>query len=307
MITMFCTAKPFHGHIGVNQRNALQSWKLLHPDAEVILFGDDEGASEVCRQLGLRHEPYQERHESGMKYLDFMFKRAQEIARHEYLCYLNCDIVLMDDFWRAFQRAVAWNQWVLLIGQRWDTDINAPIDFSLRDWQTKLREVVRSAGTRQIPDYVDYFAFPKGLYDAVPPLLVGRSYWDWWLVWKALDRGARVVDCGAAVMAVHQNHSYGYHPLGKQGTNQDDLALRNVAVSGGMKHLKHILDATHKMNVDGRIRRVFFRRQYYEWRTRLKIQSVINVTYPIRRILGLRRNGLRGIAGRTGEKSRFYE
>ncbi len=53
MITFFTTAKPFHGHSAVIQRNALQSWKLLDPDAEVILFGDDEGAADVCAQLGL--------------------------------------------------------------------------------------------------------------------------------------------------------------------------------------------------------------------------------------------------------------
>ncbi|PYT44097.1 MAG: glycosyl transferase family 2, partial [Acidobacteria bacterium] len=94
MITFFTTAKSFRGHEEIIQRNALQSWKHLHPDVEVILFGDDEGAAEVCAELGLRHEPYVERHESGMKYLNYMFVRAQQIARHKYLCYSNCDIVL---------------------------------------------------------------------------------------------------------------------------------------------------------------------------------------------------------------------
>lgn len=57
MITFFSTPKPFRGHIGVIQRNAIRSWKLAHPDAEVILFGDEEGASETARDLGARHEP----------------------------------------------------------------------------------------------------------------------------------------------------------------------------------------------------------------------------------------------------------
>jgi hypothetical protein len=43
MLTLFTTAKPFEGHSGVIQRNALKSWKRLHPDVEVILFGDDAG------------------------------------------------------------------------------------------------------------------------------------------------------------------------------------------------------------------------------------------------------------------------
>ena len=57
MLTIFSTPKPFVGHIGIIQRNAIKSWTLLHPDVEVILFGDDEGAAQACQDLGIRHEP----------------------------------------------------------------------------------------------------------------------------------------------------------------------------------------------------------------------------------------------------------
>jgi len=43
MLTLFTTAKTFEGHSGVIQHNPLKSWKLLHPDIEIILFGDDAG------------------------------------------------------------------------------------------------------------------------------------------------------------------------------------------------------------------------------------------------------------------------
>ena len=58
MLTFFTTAKPFVGRNGVIQRNALKSWMLVHPDAEVILFGDDEGSAEVAKKLGIRHESH---------------------------------------------------------------------------------------------------------------------------------------------------------------------------------------------------------------------------------------------------------
>src|SRR5262249_47802992 len=98
MLTIFSTPKPFRGHIGVIQRNALQSWRLLHPDVEVILFGDDEGAAEVCQEFGFRHEPEVERSALGTKRLDSIFWRAQEMACHETVCYSNCDIILTQDF-----------------------------------------------------------------------------------------------------------------------------------------------------------------------------------------------------------------
>ncbi|HEX4544160.1 MAG TPA: hypothetical protein VH114_13410 [Candidatus Acidoferrum sp.] len=107
MLTFFTTAKPFRGHDGLIQQNALKSWKLLRPDVEVILFGDEEGAEEIAQTLGIRHEPRVERSESGAKRLDTMFARAQETARHELLCYTNCDIILMQDFCDALERVKA--------------------------------------------------------------------------------------------------------------------------------------------------------------------------------------------------------
>src|SRR5260370_16855312 len=98
MLTIFTTAKPFRGHIRIIQRNALQSWKALHPGIEIILFGADEGATEVAQEFGLRREPHVERNEWGTKRLDYLFARAQAIARHEILCYINCDIILIQDF-----------------------------------------------------------------------------------------------------------------------------------------------------------------------------------------------------------------
>src|SRR5580704_1809361 len=97
MLTFFTTAKPFVGHSNVIQRNALKSWTLVHPDTEVILFGNDEGAAGVAEELGIRHEPHTEKNEAGSNRMDYMFARAQAIARHDVLCYSNCDIIFMDD------------------------------------------------------------------------------------------------------------------------------------------------------------------------------------------------------------------
>ena len=94
MLTIFSTPKPFRGHIGTIQRNAIQSWKRLHPDVEVILFGDDEGAAEAAREFGLRHVPDVPRNEFGTKLLRGFFEPAQRMAQYDRLCYVNCDIIL---------------------------------------------------------------------------------------------------------------------------------------------------------------------------------------------------------------------
>jgi hypothetical protein len=311
VLTIFTTAKPFVGHSRVIQRNALQSWKCLHPGVEVILFGDEEGSAEICAEYGIRHEPNVERHQSRLPYVDYLFLCAQKIARHDYLCYSNCDIIFLDDFWKAFEKASDWREKFLIIGRRWDTDVTSPIDFGCPDWAKNLRHLALTSGFLQHPGYMDYFVFPKGLYDRVPRLVVGRSYWDQWTVWKALSDGAGVLDTSPFAMPVHQNHDYAYHPDGKRGADRDDLSARNKVLSGNGRHLRSTLDATHKLTREGDIRRNIFRPllraapfgrcEYGRAILNLqdRYQSLLNKTFSIRSRIGLRRERVRKLLGRT--------
>ncbi len=251
MITFFTTAKPFRGHNGIAQRNALKSWRLLHPQVEVILFGSDEGAEEVSTELGLRHEACIEQAAERRRRVDFMFRRAQEIARNDVLCYANCDIVLMSDFLRALSRVRAARPRFLMVGRRWDAEILEPIEFRTADWEGRLRDLALKEGRQQGGGWIDYFAFSRGLYLDLPPLVVGRVYWDNWMVWKALEDRCPVVDVSPVVMAVHQNHDYSHHPQGKQGVWGDDEAKRNLDEAGGPGRLRSIGDATEVLGSEG--------------------------------------------------------
>ena len=42
MLTIFSCPKPFRGHFGMIQRNAIRSWTLLKPTPDVILIGDEK-------------------------------------------------------------------------------------------------------------------------------------------------------------------------------------------------------------------------------------------------------------------------
>ena len=123
MITIFTTAKAFSGHSGVIQRNALESWKRLHADAEVILFGDEAGAAEAARELGIRHVAEVERVWGGAKILPSFFDVAQRMARHELICYVNCDIVLARDFLHAVNAVDAVHGRFLMVGRRWNVNV----------------------------------------------------------------------------------------------------------------------------------------------------------------------------------------
>jgi hypothetical protein len=297
VLTFFTTAKPFLAHIGIIQRNAIQSWKSLHPEIEIILFGNDQGAAEVSQEFGLRHEPRVDTNELGTKRLDYLFARAQFIARHDLLCYINCDILLMPDFTSALKRVRAAHREFLMVGRRCDADITAPLPFARPDsqsrerhlcsiprvqrdespdwqapdsqarerqspdwqseerqaphWQKELRSLALRSGRKRTAEWIDYFAFTRGLYPPDMPPFVLRVYWDNWLVWKALDSGKPVIDASRAVLAVHQNHDYSHHPQGQQGVWNGEEAGRNAQLAGGWRHLRTIADATQLLTQEG--------------------------------------------------------
>lgn len=292
MITLFTTSMPFRGHIDVIQRNALRSWKSLSPDAEIILFGSDEGAREVCAELGLRHEPHVETTAFGTKRIDWIFRRAQEITKHDFLCYVNCDILLLSDFLRAFQRVREAHTKFLMVGRRWDT----PIIESYRDFspttEAALRKVARTSGVQQPGCSVDYFLFTRGLYAEMPQLVIARVWWDHWLVWHACDVRADVVDASSQVMAIHQNHDYSYHPEGAEGVWNDEQALTNYNNAGGRWHLFTIEDATSIL--DDASERHNWRRHYAPYWRLLRPtvipywHSFLDATRPVRHKIGLK-------------------
>lgn len=299
MLTIFSTPKPFRGHIEVIQRNALESWKRLDADAQVILFGDEEGTAEMCAELGLRHEPEVERGSSGPCRVDAMFKRAEQVSKFDLLCYANCDIVLTEDFLHALQRVQAWRREFLMVGRRWDTEITERIDFTAAQWQEKIVERAKREGIQRFFHNIDYFAFARGFYPEIPALVVGRVWWDHWMVWNALARKKAVVDASEAVCAVHQNHEYSHVADGWKSVSGDEDAQRNFALAGGRKHLRTIEDATFRLTAKGveanrfhwmapmkRRWRDVARKVRGGWRTKVW-HPLLDATRPARRAVGL--------------------
>jgi hypothetical protein len=292
MITFFTTPKPFRGHIGVIQRNAIESWKRIHPSAEVILFGDEDGAAEAAGDLNIRHVPDVKRNEHGTKYLSPIFDAAQDLARHDRLCYINCDIILLSDFRLAAERVTALGGKFLMAGQRWDTDITAPVDFYAADWQATVRRLAREANHQRPPQWVDYFLFSRGLYyKNTPPFVIGRPGWDPWLVWFARDSGARVVDATQVVVAVHQNHDYLYHPEGEKGVWEGEEAQKNIALLDRWRLFRTLENATHRLTQAGIQRNhrhwwVLAKTRISRMRTRCSFR-ILNWTRPLRHRIGL--------------------
>jgi tetratricopeptide (TPR) repeat protein len=257
-ISIFTTAKPFQGSDKIRQINALNSWKLLQPTPEIILLGNEEGNKSIAREFELCHESDVDQNEYGTPLISGLFQKAQQMASNDILVYINADIILLSDFLPAIQQASQKFKKFLMVGQRWDTEVNQPINFNHKTWETQLRQHVKNTGSLHAPTGIDYLIFTKNLWSEIPPFAVGRAAWDISMVYRALAAGYPVIDATAAITAVHQNHDYTHLAGGQTQAWKGIEAQRNHKLAGGAfpkgigsGGIGYISDATWKLTSAG--------------------------------------------------------
>ena len=251
LITLFSAPKPFtNPHIAMIQRNAIKSWTML-PDVEVILLGEEQGLAEAARELGVKHIPHVERNASGTPLISSMFNLARENSNSDLLCIINADMILMPDFVETAKMVKGLRSEFVLLSQRWDLDVTAPLDFS-GDWVYGLRSTVNGQGQLHRPAGSDFFLFPKSCYANIPNFTIGRAGWDNWMIFKARKENWAVIDCTPSLMIVHQNHDYAHLPDGKPHYEHPETN-ENIRLAGGQANVRYtILDSTHQF-ADGKL------------------------------------------------------
>ena len=241
VLTLFTTPKPFTGHIEVIQRNAITSWTRLSDEVQVLLIGDEPGMDRIAQDLDVTHLPEISLNSYGTPRLDSIFSSARKHARHPWLCYVNADIILMDDLVPTVNRITQQFERFLIVGQRWDLDIQENLDFG-DGWQSRLRENVSTAGSLHPPAGSDYFIFPKDEFAHMPPFALGRAGWDNWMIFAGRQSRIPVIDASQAITLVHQNHDYGHLP-GAQPHYRLPESEENVRMAGGKPTIFTLLDA----------------------------------------------------------------
>jgi hypothetical protein len=296
MLTLFACPKPFvDGHIALIQRNAIRSWVMLDPNLQIILIGDEPGVEEIAAEMGCEFIPSVQRNEFGTPLLNDVFDQAEARARYDVLCYINADIILMDDFTHALRAALLKGSRFLMGGRPWNLDITSAIVFS-PGWQKRLREHAKQTGALRSVHACDYFVFSKGLWPTLPPFAVGRAAFDNALLYRARKSRGLLIDATCFVVAVHQNHNYSAAVAGANSVTNPE-ALRNVVLAGGPNCLYNWQNATHVVS-DGRVKR--------SWSGTLKLWGFnsgptlvwqryvwfpfLGATRPVRHKLGWRRH-----------------
>ena len=230
MITFFTTPKAFHGHIGIIQTNAINSWSYLQPKPEIFLVGNDEGIVDHVNRLGLKHLSLS----TTVPILDELFDKIRKAASYPYLCFINSDIILLDDFMPIFEQVSQKFEKFLMISSRWNLDIETILPLEkeedrnhLRNQAIKKHDMYPAAGS-------DFFVFNKEMYKEMPAFMKGRGFYDNWLICQAKKEGAKVIDTSSDIIAVHQNHDYAHI----QGMTEQDRTINYTRIEQGKKNLK---------------------------------------------------------------------
>jgi hypothetical protein len=235
-VTAFGIPKPFEGHIGLIQRNAIRSWRALgYP---VILLGNDPGTAEMAQEVGALHLPQVAGNDFGTPMLDSAFALANQHASTDTVAYLNSDIILLDDPGPALVKVGRRGHGFLGVGRRCNLDVTAPIDMAAAGWRRRLRATAQRDGQIDTMAAIDYFFMARGgPLLQLPPFAVGRPAWDGWLIAEALRLGIPVVDLSPRLLAIHQKHGYAHVPQGTGSRWEGPEAQVNRAVAGAQNAL----------------------------------------------------------------------
>jgi hypothetical protein len=249
-LTIFSAPKPFSNpHIATIQGNAIQSWKHLGPDVDVILVGEETGLAEAAAQYGVRHLPHVARNKEGTPLVSSIFQLARQNSDSPVLAYVNADMILLSDFVEAARQISRQVEQFLLVGQRWDLVITTPLDFS-GDWESHLRQLNRDRGELYPPLGSDYFIFPRTCFMEIPDFAIGRAAWDNWMIYQARCEHWMTIDSTSSILDIHQKHDYSHLPGGQPHYRLPE-SDENLRLAGGrLRKNFGLLDADHRLVQD---------------------------------------------------------
>ncbi|MDH5647801.1 MAG: hypothetical protein OEZ01_17450, partial [Candidatus Heimdallarchaeota archaeon] len=73
-----------------------------------------------------------------------------------------------------------------------------------------LINTVKTSGKLHSASGIDFIVFKKYSLKKIPPFIVGRPYWDGWMLWWASWLGLDLIDITLMTKIIHQNHDYSH-------------------------------------------------------------------------------------------------
>lgn len=249
LITIFTAPKPFRDeHITTIQMNAIRSWQQLGQRVSILLVGDEEGVQEFAQDFKLGYVPSVARNKLGTPLISSIFDIGRKFNDSPLLAYVNADILLFEDFVHVADRIATQIDQFLIVGQRYDLDVQKKLEFEA-DWQQGLKKQLSSMGHLHPPGGSDYFIYPRQCFTNIPDFAVGRAGWDNWMFYQARRNNWHVVDATASIQIIHQNHDYSHLPGGQSHYRLPETG-ENVRLAGGQRTIFTLFDANYVFQED---------------------------------------------------------
>jgi hypothetical protein len=183
--------------------NAFKTWNRL--GINITLFGpDDKEFRKLLDKYNIVwcHEP--ELHSSSkLPFLSDLLQTIINVCETEYMCYINCDIMIFEDFLKTFSFLKENVEDFFMVGQRWDWLNPISIDDNMADAQ--IIEIAKSNGRLHSKGGIDYFAFKKDILGniSVPCFLIPRCRWDHWLTGISKKKGVPLINTTSTNFVIH--------------------------------------------------------------------------------------------------------
>lgn len=199
-LTVAMTPKAFVGPDAEVQHFAISSW--VRAGAQVILMGAEHGTREVSRELGVGHVAEVQAVRSGTPSVPGLIHTLQDRADCTVRALVNADIALVEGgeaTLRCLAELVASGRRWLGVARRRNVEWGAIKEVD----PSRLAAQVAKEGRLHPASGSDLFIFAVDPWDRIPPLAVGRTYWDAWLLWAAHRSGSVIVDLTPSLVLAH--------------------------------------------------------------------------------------------------------
>ena len=208
----------------------IRNWLLFHPFVIPVLFATEAPLAEKCRRQGWDVRPVIETAADGVPVLKNMFLDAMSNYNTMFYAYSNGDILytnsLLETLVSGLESFITLDKPAMLVGKR--TNIDHVTNTEGSSWQN-IAVTAKRRGELFSARAEDYFiTTPSYPWEDIPPLVIGRLWYDNWLVYNARKQGHLVIDATITLLAVHQTTSLGNYEKHRDA-KYNGKVLKNIS------------------------------------------------------------------------------
>jgi hypothetical protein len=202
-ILLFCSSGPIDSEEKkLTTTAAFTSWKRFNFD---VLFLGEEYHKELCDEYGFILDTQVEK-DRGLPIIRNIFQKALSYPGYDYYCYINTDIILLEDINEFLNVIKKTEEEFCVVGQRINVYDLPPINFSKHSYDNILSIIYLLKKELYQHTGIDYFCFTPNFWDVnqIPDFRIARGFFDNWLINYGITEGnGKMIDLSYVFQPIH--------------------------------------------------------------------------------------------------------